>query len=81
MTTDIQEAKVRLAELVKEAARGADVIITVDGVPQARLTPVAPASAKRWDVRKYAEFWKNKPVDNSRPSSTELIREDRDGRD
>ncbi len=78
MTTDIQEAKVRLAELVSEAAHGADVLIAVDGVPQVRLTPVAPASTKPWDVRKYAELWKSIPRHDRGPSVTELIRQDRD---
>lgn len=80
MTTDIQEAKARLAELVREAARGADVVITVDGVPQARLTPVAPSSATPWDVGKYADLWKNSPVDSQSASSTDLIRRERDNR-
>jgi antitoxin (DNA-binding transcriptional repressor) of toxin-antitoxin stability system len=45
---EIQDARDRLPELVQEAARGADVVLTDAGVPVARLEAIPqPNSAPR----------------------------------
>jgi prevent-host-death family protein len=40
MIATLRETKSRLSELVARAAKGEEVIITVRGQPQARLSPV-----------------------------------------
>ena len=40
-TVDISDAQVRLPQLIARAEAGEDVIITRDGVPVARIAPVA----------------------------------------
>lgn len=39
---NISDAKARLPELVRRAARGEEIIISRNGEPQARLVPLAP---------------------------------------
>ena len=39
---NISDAKARLPELVKRAARGEEITIARNGKPQARLVPLAP---------------------------------------
>jgi prevent-host-death family protein len=47
-TIEIQDARDRLPELVREAARGADVVLTDAGVPIARLAAIShPCPAAR----------------------------------
>lgn len=43
MIATLRESKARLSELVKRAAGGEEVTITVKGKPEARLCPIAPA--------------------------------------
>ncbi len=40
-TVDISDAQVRLLQLIARAEAGEDVIITRDGIPIARIAPVA----------------------------------------
>lgn len=42
MITTLRESKARISELVKRAASGEEVVITVRGKPEARLCPIAP---------------------------------------
>ena len=42
MITTLRESKARISELVKRAAGGEEVVITVRGKPEARLCPMAP---------------------------------------
>lgn len=44
---DVSQAQARLAELVQEAARGEEVILTEGGEPVARIVPIAPAQGPR----------------------------------
>lgn len=46
-TIDLEEAQERLPELLREAARGADVVLTEGGEPVARLVPIARAPGRR----------------------------------
>ena len=51
MITTLREAKAKLSWLVRLAARGEDVIITVRGKPRARLSGIpahAPDAAGAW---------------------------------
>lgn len=43
MITTLRDSKARMSELVKRAAGGEEVVITVRGKPEARLCPMAPA--------------------------------------
>jgi prevent-host-death family protein len=43
MIATLRESKARISELVRRAARGEEVVITVRGKPEARLCPMAPA--------------------------------------
>ena len=45
MIATLRETKSNLSRLVARAARGEEVIITVHGRPQARLTPMPPQGA------------------------------------
>ncbi|SOD03282.1 prevent-host-death family protein [bacterium JGI 053] len=44
---DLNHAEVRLAELVRQAARGEDVILTEGGMPVARIVPISQAQGPR----------------------------------
>jgi prevent-host-death family protein len=46
MITNLREAKSNLSQLVKLAADGQDIVITVRGRPTARLTRVVPKEAE-----------------------------------
>lgn len=52
MIASLRESKARFSELVKRAARGEEVVITVRGKPEARLCPLAsprPDSKAAWE--------------------------------
>lgn len=56
-TLNVAEAKARFPELVQRAAGGEEIVIARNGVPQARLVPLAPAVARvpgrgagKWEV-------------------------------
>jgi prevent-host-death family protein len=44
---DLSQAQARLAELVQEAARGEEVILTEGGEPVAKIIPIARAQGPR----------------------------------
>jgi len=44
---DLSHAQVQLAELVQQAARGEDVILTDAGMPVAKIVPIAHAQGPR----------------------------------
>lgn len=46
MIATLKESKARLSEFVRMASAGQDVLITVRGKPQARLSPVRLPKAK-----------------------------------
>jgi prevent-host-death family protein len=52
-TKSLYEAKTHLSELVDRAARGEEIVISKNGVPMAKLVPLAKTAAKRkpggWD--------------------------------
>jgi prevent-host-death family protein len=74
---NVRAAKDQLSSLLEQASRGAEIIITSDGHPKARLVPV------RSHGKPYSVDWKwlkDQPL-VSGPSAEALIRIDRDGRD
>ena len=46
LTVNIGEAKARLSNLIARAEAGEDVVIARDGVPAARIVPLAPSIAE-----------------------------------
>ncbi len=46
-TIDVHEAQTRLPELVSSVETGAEIILTKDNTPVARLVPLAVAAMKR----------------------------------
>ena len=46
-TKSLYEAKTHLSELVDRASRGEEIVIAKNGVPMARLAPLAKGSVKR----------------------------------
>jgi prevent-host-death family protein len=74
---NVRAAKDQLSSLLEQASRGAEIIITSDGHPKARLVPV------RSHGKPYSVDWKwlkDQPLVFG-PSAEALIRIDRDGRD
>jgi prevent-host-death family protein len=43
MITTLRDSKARLSELVNKAAQGEEILISVRGVPKAKLVAIAPA--------------------------------------
>ena len=75
----VREAKNRFSELVRQAAKGKEVIITSHGEPRARVGPVMRGPSQPFEVD-----WKwlrtMKVADPQTPSES-LIRLERDERD
>ena len=46
-TIDVHEAQIRLPELVSSVATGAEIILTQDNTPVARLVPLTVAAVNR----------------------------------
>jgi prevent-host-death family protein len=74
---NLKEAKDQLSRLVREAAAGREIIITVDGRPAAKLSAVTPAKRQRFQMD-----WSHvKSIPwRGGPDATQLVREDRDSR-
>ena len=74
----LREAKNRLSELVRRAAQGEQITITLHGEPRARLSRIQERP------RPFTVDWKwlrdMKVADSQTPAET-LIRAERDGRD
>jgi prevent-host-death family protein len=72
-TIDILEAKIELSRLIEEAAAGAEIVITIDGRPRARILAYADASklrlpgALKGRLRVHADFNAPLPPDIGRP--------------
>ena len=74
----IREAKDRLPELVRRAARGEQITITLHGEPCARLSRIS-GGARPFTVD--LEWLRGMKVADSQSASTDLIRAERNGRD
>jgi prevent-host-death family protein len=73
----VRDAKSHLSALLDWVSGGREITITSDGIPKARLVPVAPAERKVF--RGMGRFLSDQPVHGG-PSAEELVRDDRDGR-
>jgi len=80
MIATLRESKTRLSEFVQLASRGEDVLITVRGIPKARLVPVegGAASTNGW-MEELASLRKSMGAHSPGASSRALdeVREDR----
>lgn len=87
MTTTLNQSQADLPRLVELASQGEDVVITVDGLPKARLTKaeaptsrsLSAAEMQAWvsELQQLrAQCW----TGTFGPSAEELLAEDRDGR-
>ena len=77
-TISVRAAKAHLSGLLDEVAAGREVVITSDGVPKARLVPMAERPRKVFTGTR--EHLKTMPPWRGGPTADELIREDRDAR-
>jgi prevent-host-death family protein len=75
-SVNVRAAKDRLSSLLDVAAAGAEIVITSDGQPKARLAPVR---ARRRSFRMDWEWLRAQPVSRGAPAE-DIIRADRDGR-
>jgi len=80
MIVTLRESKTRLSEFVQLASRGEDVLITVRGIPKARLVPVdgGPSSTNGW-MEELASMRKSmgSPTPGASSSALDEVREDR----
>ena len=79
LTISVRAAKAHLSGLLEEVAAGREVVITSDGVPKARLVPMASKRERKvftgtWEHLARMPKWKGGQT------ADELIREDRDSR-
>ena len=77
-TLSLREAEARLDELVHEAARGRDVVITAGDGASVRLVPVVasdPASAENepWGAMSLASAMRGMEEDGPRYSEDDLV--------
>ena len=77
-TISVRAAKAHLSGLLDEVAAGREVVITSDGVPKARLVPMAERPRKVFTGTR--EHLKKMPPWRGGPTADEIIREDRDAR-
>jgi prevent-host-death family protein len=76
----VRAAKAHLSGLLEEVSHGREVVITSGGKPKARLVPME-AGAQRVPFTGTREHLKTMPKWRGGPTSEEIVREDRDGRD
>ncbi len=78
-TVNVYEAKTQLSKLLAEVEAGAEVVVARNGVPIARLTPIAPKPLPRiaGELRRYPG-WENFEYDPSifAPLTDEQMREE-----
>lgn len=84
MITKLRDAKEQLSSLVKRAADGEDIIITIRGQPMARLSSLRPSSSDRQsnaafadELALLADSVKSGPIATLPQSTWDEIREDR----
>jgi prevent-host-death family protein len=83
MIKTLRESKAKLSELVDQASRGEDVLITVRGKVKARLTravePDRTADRRAWlrDLRALRRRYRQKPKKTSTAEILAELREDR----
>ena len=75
----VREAKNRFSELVRRAAQGEQITITLHGEPRARLGRVVEEGPRPFDVD--WKWLRGMKVATSQTPAEALIRAERDGRD
>jgi prevent-host-death family protein len=75
----VRAAKAHLSGLLDEVAAGREVVITSDGVPKARLVPIARERARVVFLGAKEHLAKMPPWRGG-PTAEEIVREDRDAR-
>ena len=68
-TIDIKDAQNEFQELVSSVATGAEITLTQDGTPVARLVPVKRASAKRIPGLHPGAAWISPDFDQALPDT------------
>ena len=83
MTSTLRETKAKLSEMVKRAASGEEILITVHGKVQARLTQPLPrrsrADNQKW-ARELATLRRKYSTGKRGRSAEEIISEGREER-
>jgi prevent-host-death family protein len=83
MTATLRETKAKLSEMVRRAANGEEILITVHGKVRARLTQPAPkrspADNRKW-VRELAALRRKYNTGNLGRTAEEIISEGREER-
>lgn len=78
-TVSVRTAKATLSALLDQVAEGAEVLITSDGRPKARLVPVAPGRAPK-GFPGSADHLATMPPWRGGPDATEIISSGREDR-
>lgn len=81
MITKLRDAKEQLSDLVKRAAAGEEIIITVRGQPMARLSSAHPAQTSDHasfadELSRLAESVRNGPPVSTDQSAWDVLRGD-----
>ena len=83
MTATLRETKAKLSEMVKRASEGEEILITVHGKVQARLTPPLPersaADNRKW-ARELATLRRKYSTGKCSRTAEEIISEGREER-
>ena len=84
MIAKLRDAKEQLSELVKRAAGGEEIIITVRGEPMARLSSISPSSSNQQsrssftkELERLANSVRTKKSATSSQSAWDELRTDR----
>ncbi len=71
MDMNVREAKPRLAELIKRALNGEEIVITTQGVGDVRLTPVTSSEKFMRGYGKFKDVVARLPADWDSPEANE----------
>ena len=83
MIATLRDSKARLSELVEKASRGEEVLISVRGVPKARLVAITPTKAeemtKKWTarLRRHQRCYKGTVASSDSTNIVDSLRQER----
>ena len=72
-TVDVDEAKTRLPELVSSVETGAEIILTKDNTPVARLVPLAVAAMNRVAGLHAGSSWMSPDFNEPLPDNAGMV--------
>ncbi|HEX3345001.1 MAG TPA: type II toxin-antitoxin system Phd/YefM family antitoxin [Polyangiaceae bacterium] len=75
-TKSLYEAKTHLSELVDRASRGEEIVIAKNGIPMAKLVPLAKTTAKRKPGGWTGKVWIADDFDAPLPEDMSLLFEE-----